>query len=55
MKTIPLKDLLNPSQEVLEAMAQQREGALKRNRHGEYGYRDMWLAGVNALIRKEDQ
>lgn len=46
-----LELIREPVPGVTSAMAEQRAGALKRNGHGEHGYRDMWQAGIDYLIR----
>lgn len=43
--------LLNPPAQVLAAIAAEREAGKRRNGHGEYAYRDEWLAGVSALLK----
>lgn len=43
------KVFANPSSVVLDAMAAERSDQIKRNGHGEWGFRDIWLAGVRAV------
>jgi hypothetical protein len=42
--------LNNPPEEVFTAMAAERAAQLRRNGHGEYGFRDLWVAGVRKLL-----
>lgn len=46
-----LELIREPLPGVTSAMAEERAAAFKRNGHGEHGYRDMWQAGVDHLIR----
>lgn len=40
-----------PPGHVTDAMAAARKAAEKRNGHGQYAFRDMWIAGIDALLR----
>lgn len=40
-----------PPGHVTDAMATARKAAEKRNGHGQYAFRDMWIAGIDALLR----
>jgi hypothetical protein len=44
--------LREPPVEVTTAMAEEQAAAERRNGHGRYGYRDMWVAGIDAAKRK---
>ena len=46
-----LNRLREPPGHVTDAMAAARKASEKRNGHGNYAYRDMWIAGVDAAIR----
>lgn len=43
------KVLANPPSVVLDAMAAERSDQITRNGHGEWGFREIWLAGVRAV------
>ena len=45
-----LRQMENPPECVIDAMARYQAQAKMRNGHGLYGYRDMWQAGVRAYI-----
>lgn len=51
MRLLVLETLLNPPAAVTDAMAAEQAASLKRNGHGKHAYRDMWIAGVSALIK----
>lgn len=46
-----LEMIREPAAGVTSAMAEHAAQARKRNGHGEYGYRDVWQAGVDYLMR----
>lgn len=47
-----LEQLREPPAAVTSAMAAEQAASEKRNGHGKHAYRDMWIAGVNALIKE---
>lgn len=47
-----LEQLREPPANVTNAMAAEQAAGAKRNGHGNHAYRDMWIAGVDALIKE---
>lgn len=47
-----LESVREPPQAITTAMAEEKSRQKKANGHGEYGYRDLWQAGVDAALRE---
>lgn len=47
-----LEQLRKPPASVIDAMAAEQAAGKRRNGHGKYAYRDMWIAGIDAIIKE---
>ena len=48
---VTVASLREPPGYVTDAMAAEGRASEKRNGHGRYAYKDMWIAGIDALLK----